>query len=369
MGGVTMATQEKLTKSTIRMTLKDLQGRKRYKTLEEVRLDLQRELEEEGYTLDPADQERVRLIVDDEGYTGRFAIDDIIMKKLKNKKYWPVISVVIAVLCFVVAEAVGGVIQYFVQKPFADSQIPVAAPAAIAAFFQLPERVDGTMLRFKVTVQNQLKNEALKDLVLFASVDDVVTKISIAQLPPEGKQSIVGNLDIKNVHKDKFNFNAYIIGARVSFKSEPIEIVKKAGVVAMKPQPAAHDIAMISSAKDESARQVAMAGRSNMESGGAKLKAQSMPPSAPLKTEKESMSEGSPVTEGKKSQISFDVKGGNKDIAMKATKSDTISDVFIAKLAGLDPKAMKSDDSYMVLQTLAASGNEKAKRFIDEHSR
>jgi hypothetical protein len=353
-----MATQEKLTKSTIRTTLKDLQQRKRYKTLEEVRKDLQSELEDEGFTLDASDLERVRLIVDEEGYTGRFAIDDIIVKKLKNKKYWPVLSIVIAIITFFIAEALGGVIQYFVQKPFADSQAPATAPAAISAFFQLPDQVNGTTLTFKVTIQNQLKTEALKDLVLFASVDDVVQKIAIEQLPPEGKQSIAGKLDIKSVHKNKFSFNAYIIGARVSFKSEPIEIVKAHSIVAMSDASA-----------NEGPRQLAMAGSSKMEASCAKDKSLRAVPAPAAMKEQECLAEEPPTMESKKTQVSFNVKDGSKDIAMKAANPDVIVEDLIRKLEKLAPSAMKADGSYMMLQTLADTGNERAKKFVEEHGK
>jgi len=368
-----MAAREKLSKFIIKSALKELQQKKRFKTLEQLRDDLEAELQEEGYEIDDEDREKIRAIVDEDGYTGRFAVDDMIWRKLKNKKYWPALSVAIAVLIFIVSNAIGGVIEYYVQKPLGDAR-PAENNAVIAAFFQLPSRVEGGTLEFKVTVQNQLKTEALKSLVLFASVDNVAEKIAIDELAPEGKKILTGKIDIHRIKKANFFFNAYIIGARVSFRSEPIEIEKTA-VVAMestvgglKDMQVAADFSGKGEAESLAARNERKSVMGKVDAASARVQ---IAPSAQMGMTASACKPGDPgkmqpvVQNGEKA--AFQVKGKSEQVAFKEMSSDSLVDETIASLRGMAAgEAGLRDSKMQLLKLLADTGNEKAGKYLEE---
>jgi hypothetical protein len=56
-------------------------------------------------------------------------------------------------------------------------------------------------------------------------------------------------------------------------------------------------------------------------------------------------------------------------LAFKAADPNDIAADFIGKLEKMAPAKMKADGNYAVLQTLAQNGNEKAKKFIEEHGK
>ncbi len=372
-----MTTQEKLSKFVIKSALKELQQKKRFKTLDQLREELEAELKSEGYAIDSEEKDKIKAIVEEDGYTGRFAVDDIIWKKLRNKKYWPAISVAIAVIIFIVSNVLGGVIEYYVQKPLSGAQ-PTENNAVIAAFFQLPSRVEGGTLEFKVTVQNQLKKEALKDLILFASVDNVAEKIAIDELAPEGKRILTGKIDIHKIKKANFFFNAYIIGARVSFRSEPIEI-EKTVAVAMKGSggsPKDMQIAADFSGKRENESLAANTERSQSKSSMARLDASSAQAPgtiAPSAAGGVTTAAGKPTLPGtmqvneKKEETAFQVKGKTGQVAFKEMNSDSLVDETITSMKGLAAgEESQRESKLQLLKLLADTGNEKAGKYLEE---
>lgn len=374
-----MATPERVTKFVIQAAMKDLQRKKVYKTLKELREDLEGELGKEGYDLNAEDREKIRTQVEEEGYTGRFAIDDIILKKIKNKKYWPLVSVAVAAVIFLLTNIVGAFIQYFVQKPL-DQRTPVASRAAIVAFFQLPTSVNGGTLDFKVTIQNQLENEELKDLVLFASAEEIVKKIEIASLPAGGNKTLIDNLNINTVKKNSFAFNAYIIGPKVSFKSEPIMIdrLNIAGGSHPTSTSASGPVAMNEGKKD-----VAFAERESMapsaasvsrdkgvskEKSLAKLEASMDDESrqGAIQPQEVAMKSQSAIQAPEKRNSSEPVQQAR--VELKEMGSDQLAGDLMDEMKKLSP----GDESYktklQLLEALAATGNEKAKQFLEKRT-
>jgi hypothetical protein len=283
--------------------------------------------------------------------------------------------VAIAVIIFIVSNVLGGVIEYYVQKPLSNAQ-PSENNAVIAAFFQLPSRVDGGTLEFKVTVQNQLKKEALKDLILFASVDNVAEKIAIDELAPEGKRILTGKIDIHKIKKANFFFNAYIIGARVSFRSEPIEI-EKTTAVAMKDfhgSPKGIQIAADFGGKRESESLAAHTERSQSKSSMDKLDASSTRAPGAVAP---SVAGGMTVAAGKttkvqavdekKEETAFNVKSKTGQVAFKEMNSDSLVDETITSVKGLAAgEESQRESKLQLLKLLADTGNEKAGKYLEE---
>jgi len=359
-GGDFMASGEKLTKFAIKTVLKELQGRRHFKTLAELTDSLEEELREEGFELSSEDRERIAAIVDENGYTGRFAIDDVIMKKLRNKKYWPVVSVVVAIIVFIITSAVGGLIEYYVQKPLSMEKSQAPAPTVIAAVFQIPEKIYGEKLEFTVNIQNLQRSEALSDLILFASADDSVTKIPVGALDPTAHKKIKGILNLKNIRKSRVTFNAYIISSKVSFVAEPVEIEKSSVVaVDMGKGNTAGNTGSLVAMKE---REVAMA--SKLETRGASTSL----PSA-LYSHKMTVAEhGSPAVESAQSlkDTSASLHGNAaetspfKNINAKEMNSDALVEASIEALKNLGPGATSYESRRGMLAVLAESGNQKA---------
>ncbi len=365
-GGNVMTDPQKVTRLIIRAALKELQQKKYYKSFEELKTDLEHDLIEEGFSLDDDDRHKIGQIVDEEGYTGRFAIDDIIRRKFKNRKLWPVISIAVALLIFIITSAAGGLIEYFVQKPLNSNPSPAANPgtAIIAAFFQLPTKVEGETLDFKVTIQNMLKNEALKDLILFASADDVVKKFTINQLPPDGKTIIDARIDVKDVKKARFDFNAYIIGAKVSFRSEPVSVEKSARI--------AYNEDTVDR-KDKFRDTVAQVSGENSGTGSfIPARSTMQNPSAGSCNTQKHISAGmgggssSMIKTGAKPENSLIFSNQNPDgkVNFSAMSTDLLLEEAIQTWSNVGGGEHK--EKIELIKTLAESGNEKAKKFLKD---
>ncbi len=328
--------KQKLSKFIIKAAIKDLQEKKNYSSLEELGKDVEEELVSEGFTLKDEDKEKIKEIVEEDGYTGRFSIDDIILKRLKNKKYWPIASLIAAVLIFLLTTVVGAFIEYFVQKPLDSSPAEPVTGSVIAAFFQLPSSVEGEVLDFKVTLQNQLSDKALKDLVLFASVEDDVSQITIKKLDPNESVTKEGNLNVKDINKENFYFNAYIIGNKVSFKADPIEIRKnsKGQVAFVNQDPSVGD------------RLEADTGTEN-------------PPSVSSVTPEASISGG-------QTRDTSDEVPAEYNTQFSGIESDSLAEEIIGKIKGLSSDAPERKSNIQLLEILAGNGSEKAKIFLED---
>lgn len=359
-GGDFMASGEKLTKFAIKTVLKELQGRRHFKTLAELTDTLEEELREEGFELSSEDRERIAAIVEENGYTGRFAIDDVIMKKLRNKKYWPVVSIAVAVLVFIISSAVGGLIEYYVQKPLSREKIHDPAPTVIAAVFQIPEKIYGEKLEFTVNIQNLQKNEALSDLILFASADDSVTKIPVGPLDPTAHKKIKGILNLKDIRKARVTFNAYIISSKVSFVAEPVEIEKSSVVAAeMEEGITAGNTGGLMAMKE---RQVAMS--SKLETHGASTSLPSASyshktavaePDSPAVESAQSLKDNSAALHGNAAETS-----PFKNITAKEMNSDALVEASIEAMKNLRLGEASYESRRGMLAVLAESGNQKA---------
>lgn len=331
-----MSEKQKLSKFIIKAAIKDLQEKKNYSSLEELGKDVEEELLSEGFTLKDEDKEKIKEIVEEDGYTGRFSIDDIILKRLKNKKYWPVASLIAAVLIFLLTTVVGAFIEYFVQKPLDSSPAEPVTGSVIAAFFQLPSSVEGEVLDFKVTLQNQLSDEALKDLVLFASVENDVSQITIEELDPDEKVTREGNLNVKDINKENFYFNAYIIGNKVSFKADPIEIRKN------------------------SEGQIAFTNQKTSVNDSLEMKTSNEAPSVAY-VESERMFDGKGDTE-----IAGEVAVSTLDTQFNGIDSENLAEEIIGKIKGLSSDAPEWKSNIQLLEILARNGSEKAKIFLED---
>jgi hypothetical protein len=333
-----MSTKENLSKFIIKSALKDLQDKKKFKNLEELREELEKELVEEGYELNDDDRKKIKLIVEEDGYTGSFRIDDVLFKRLKNKKYWPVASIIIAALIFIISNIIGALIEYCVQKPL-NANEPVPA-TVIAAFFQLPSKVHGSKLDFKVTLQNQLKNQTLKDLVLFASAEDNVTKINIDKLDPNAApKPINGNIDIASVSKKDFMFSAYIIGANVSFQSEPIKIERDINVPG----------AVV-------AREIDSSGKGTPSVQGSTMIAYN-----------ENIDSKDEKTVKYDKKQSAEIEENSLSLKFSEVNSDKLADELINKIKDLPKDNPQYKNNVQILKALSLSGSLKAKDFIDKN--
>lgn len=370
-GGDFMASGEKLTKFAIKAVLKDLQSREHFKTLAELKESLEEELREEGFEISGEDREKIAAIVEEDGYTGRFAIDDVIMKKLKNKKYWPVVSIAVAILVFIISSAVGGLIEFYVQKPLSREKSQDPAPTVIAAVFQIPEKIYGEKLEFTVNIQNLQKSEALSDLVLFASADESVTKIPVGPLDPTAHKKIKGILNLKDIRKARITFNAYIISSKVSFVAEPVEIEKSSVVAAnMGKGNTAGNTGSLVAMKE---REVAMA--SKLDTSGTKYSLPSASSSQKVTTAQPNHPGGGsaqgPHGNAAGSQENAAGLQGTaaetspfKNITVKEMNSDRLVEASIEALKNLKPGEASYESRRGMLTVLAESGNQKAALFL-----
>lgn len=360
-----MTAPEKLTKFVIKAVLSDLQHKKQYRTLDELRDDVESELIREGYELSQEEKDKIKLIVNEEGYTGRFAIDDIIWRKLRNKKYWPWVSLGVAAVIFLITNIASALIEYFVQKPL-NTQPPVAGSpkAVVAAFFQLPTKVDSGTLDFKVTLQNQLVDEALQNLVLFASAEESVKKIDIESLPPGGEKIIADNLNIKGVKKNVFAFNAYIIGPKVSFKSDPIMIERMNITSGDEQQPPSAASASGSVAINDKTGLLAMADKRNKDLSSIELRNKVRPESIETYSMKNEISkENACVLRDQKVTVE------QAKIEFMEVGSDQLTDELIGEIKALSSDDKQYKNKIQILELLAKTGSEKAKKFLEEHGK
>ncbi|MDQ7824633.1 MAG: hypothetical protein RDV48_17660 [Candidatus Eremiobacteraeota bacterium] len=379
-----MASEEKLTRFVIRTALKDLQSRKHFKTLDELKEALEGELRDDGFEVTVEDRGKIAAIVEEEGYTGRFAVDDLIRRKLRNRKYWPAISIAAGVLLFIITSAIGGLIEYFVQKPLTREKPQAPAPTVIAAIFQVPERIYGEKLEFTVSIQNLQKSEALNDLILFASADESVTKIPVGQLEPTSHRKIRGLLKLKSTARSRVTFNAYIISSRVSFVADPVEI-EKSGVVAMTmekeaPSSTSDKLIAMKDSKEAGApkRDNSMAGgaaqgesRLMKTSSALPQKAQPIPGPAgggmgggmigPGGAAGGGASAGDSAAE---SESSRSMPVPLKDLTAREMSSDRLADASIEALKSLPPGDPSFQGRREMLGVLAESGNKKAAQFL-----
>lgn len=214
----------KLTKYVIRQSLRELQDRRTFTSYAELAQAVEEDLEAEGLELDTEDRVRIKVLVEEEGYTGRFALDDILRRKLKNRKYLPVASLVAGVVLFLASTTAAAVIEHFVQSPLEGK-----TPAALTAVFQIPSRADLDRLAFKVTIHN-LSPEPLQDLVLFASAgSSVVQQFPVPEVGPGRQETVSAALDLSSASGEEVEFSAYVIGAGFSYRSEPMKVARGSG--------------------------------------------------------------------------------------------------------------------------------------------
>lgn len=221
-----MAEKERLTKFTIRQSLKALQERRNFTTLDELAAAVEEDLADEGFLLDVEDRSKIRKIVEDEGYTGRFAIDDWLRRRFKGSRLLPWISLAVAALLFVISSVVGAKIEGLVQGPTKAS-----ATSQVTAVFQAPSTTNEREVPFKLLLSNA-GSEPLKDLAVFISGPGPVAEFHVDQLEPKQPKSLEGNFKIKPGETGTAILVAYVVAPGFSLKSEPVQVALQGQYVA-----------------------------------------------------------------------------------------------------------------------------------------
>jgi hypothetical protein len=255
--------EQTVNKFVIRQSMKALQDQQVFQSLEELAEAIADDLFEEGFTVSVEDRAKITKIVEEKGYTGRFALDDLVKRKLKNKKLLPVISVVMAALAFFVTTAVAALIEHYVQKPLEGSR-----SAPLTAVFQLPD-LTGPQLDFKVQLSNH-SGEALRNVVLFASVDQVTRQFPIQTLESGQSLTVTGTLDVSGVNGNGLDFVGYVIAGDFSLRCQPTRIARRSAQLAVAEPPRSEALApgmMAGGAGQENSVAVRNVGRSKMTNG------------------------------------------------------------------------------------------------------
>ncbi len=221
-----MAEKERLTKFTIRQSLKALQERRNFATLDELAAAVAEDLADEGFLLDVEDQAKIRKIVEDEGYTGRFAIDDWLRRRFKGSRLLPWISLAAAALLFIISSVVGAKIEGLVQGP-----TKAAASSQVTAVFQAPSTTSEREVPFKLLLSNQ-GSEPLHDLAVFISGPGPVAEFHVDHLDPKQPKSLEGNFKVKPGETGTATLVAYVVAPGFSLKSEPVQVALQGAYVA-----------------------------------------------------------------------------------------------------------------------------------------
>lgn len=217
---------QSVNKYVIRQSMKALQEQRTFDSLEELAAAIATDLFNEGFSVEAEEKAKIKQIVDEEGYTGRFALDDLIRRKLKNKKMIPVVSVLMAGLAFLVTTTVAALIEHYVQKPLDDGR-----SAPLTAVFQVPEKA-ASQLHFRVQLNN-ISNKPLQNVVLFASAAQVAKQFPIAELAKGDSKTITGSLDLSGLAASEVEFVAYVIAGDFSLRSQPTTIARSGMELAM----------------------------------------------------------------------------------------------------------------------------------------
>ena len=215
-------------KFVIRNSIKELQAKRTFSTLEELAEAVNEDLYAEGFAVGPEEKAKIASLVQEEGYTGRFAIDDILRRKVKNKKWLPLVSIVCAACLFLLTTAVAAVVEHYVQRPLDGGR---KTPPPLTAVFQVPETVDERLL-FKVQLTN-LTDRPLQNVVLFASAGEVARQLSVDVIEGGQSRTIDGTLDLPNTAEPEVDFVAYVISGDFSLSSQPTRVAREPRFVAM----------------------------------------------------------------------------------------------------------------------------------------
>jgi hypothetical protein len=219
--------KQPVNKFVIRQSIKELQAQRVFESLDDLTQAVTADLFSEGFSPDAEDKAKIARIVNDEGYTGRFAIDDLLRRKLKHKRWLPLASVLLAGLAFFVTTSAGAVIEHYVQKPLDNSR----AAAPFTAVFQVPETTGG-LLRFKVKLTN-ISAEPLSQMVLFACAGEVTQQFKVDPLEAGQSKTVTGALAVAGMPEGEVDFVAYVISGDFSLCSEPTTVAYRSREVAM----------------------------------------------------------------------------------------------------------------------------------------
>ena len=237
-------THSRTGKFLIRQSMEGLMKRKSYATLDELSDAVEEDLRDDGIDIEDTDRDRIRNVVEQEGDTGTFALDDIVRRKL-GKRFGVLVSIAVAVVGFLLYTVIASVIEYYVQRGIEEPPAPASLdlananppPAAgrstaVSAVFQVPPEIRELTLPFTATVTNALGASALQDLTVLASAgrdtstQSVSAEYSIAEIAPNSHSVVEGSLDTSNIDGEHIIFKAYILGPGVTFKTPPITVAR-----------------------------------------------------------------------------------------------------------------------------------------------
>jgi hypothetical protein len=326
-------------KFVIRNSIKELQAKRTFSTLEELAEAVNEDLYAEGFAVGPEEKAKIANLVQEEGYTGRFAIDDILGRKIKNKKWLPLVSIVSAACLFLLTTAVAAVVEHYVQRPLDGDR---KTPPPLTAVFQVPETVDAQLL-FKVQLTN-LTDRPLRNVVLFASAGGVARQLSVDAIEGGQSRTVDGTLDLPKTAEPEIDFVAYVISGDFSLSSQPTRVAREPRFVAMLDSA---EISAPQSAKGRPPGAVAIGSAAPAPSRGSSLEGSSL---------------------GRENTRSTVVPASNlPPVTEKPTTFRTVpsspltSDKEIARLAERGDAV-----SRQLLEAYAASGHQEARRLLGQ---
>lgn len=336
--------KQAVNKFVIRDSIKELQSKRRFDSLQELTEAVIEDLFCEGFTLDSEERSKVARIVDEEGYTGNFALDDVLRRKLKNKKWLPVASVVLAAMAFLLTTSIAAVIEHYVQKPL-ESDRP---GAPFTALFQIPEKT-GDLLSFKVKLSNAV-DKPLPNVVLFASAGEVTQQFKVEALGIGESRTIMGTLDVGGLPPGQVDFVAYVISGDFSVCSEPTTVAHESREVAMAPQA----ISSERSGKGKPSRRGAGSADTSFEAAPAASAAADAAEAAPAAPAAPSAG-ALPTRENAQILTRRDLEPSMREVAQRQLSSK----VEVARLAQAGDAT-----SLRLLEAYAAAGDEDARRLL-----
>ena len=146
-------THSRTGKFLIRQSMEGLMKRKSYATLDELSDAVEEDLRDDGIDIEDTDRDRIRNVVEQEGDTGTFALDDIVRRKL-GKRFGVLVNIAVAVVGFLLYTVIASVIEYYVQRGIeeppaqtslepANANPPPAAgrSTAVSVVFQVPPEI------------------------------------------------------------------------------------------------------------------------------------------------------------------------------------------------------------------------------------
>jgi hypothetical protein len=302
-----------INKFLIRESMKGLQARQSFASLEELTEAVAEDLFNEGFTVGSEAKAKIAKVVEEEGYTGRFALDDVLRRKFKNKRLLPIVSVVVGLLVFVITTSASAIIEHFVQKPLED-----ARPAPLTAIFQVPDRAD-QLLRFKAQIKNT-SGAPLTNIIIFASADQVAKQYPIQQLAVGESHTVSGILDLTGVDGDTIDFVAYVIVGDFSLRSHPAQVAHRNQQVAAITLDSGRTFEG-QAAPSMAAESVAPTARLN---GQAKPTAKMAAPSVPLKPSEDKANSPS-INEAGMMSVSCDTVALDEEMQRLKQRDDPVS--------------------------------------------